>query len=94
METVANESMEARVTRLVMEYALTTPPLPLDPALTLREDLSIDSLSLVSLTLRLGEEMSFDVVATGLELSRLVTFRDLVELGRSMTGDPSTPNRE
>jgi acyl carrier protein len=88
------ETMEERVTRLVMEYASSAPSLPVDPALSLRRDLAIDSLSLVSLTLRLGEEMSCDVVEMGLELGRLETFRDLVALGHTMTRVPTHTNQE
>ncbi len=89
-----SEAMEERITRLVSEYALAVPSLPIDPSLTLRNDLEIDSLSLVSLALRMGEEMNFDVVAAGLELSRLVTFRDLVELGNRMMRGESAGAKE
>jgi acyl carrier protein len=83
--------MEDRVSRLVVEYALTLPAeRPLRPALSLRKDLSIDSLSLVSLALRLGEEMKYDVAQMGVELGRLETLGDLVALGNAMSaGQPA-----
>jgi acyl carrier protein len=94
---------EARIAQLVLEYAQTppgTPGLALDPALSLRRELSIDSLSLVSLALRLGEELAVDLVELGLDLSRLETVGDLIALGRSLKdkgedqhGRPSAASR-
>jgi acyl carrier protein len=87
----AMESMEERITRLVIEYAQSPPAaLPLDPRLSLRKDLSIDSLALVSLALRLGEEMSYDVAQMGIELGRLETLGDLVALGNAMAAEGRT----
>jgi acyl carrier protein len=80
------ESLEVRVTRLVLEYAQAKPagPAPLDPALTLRGDLEIDSLALVSLTIRLGEELNVDVVDSGIEFSELKTVADLNAIARKL----------
>jgi acyl carrier protein len=83
--------MEQRITRLVGEYA--QDPVgtrPLDLQLSLRKDLSIDSLSLVSLALRLGEELCDDIAQRGLELGRLETVGDLVALGNTMAADNRT----
>lgn len=80
------ESAEDRVERLVLEYAQSVPSQrPLDGALSLREDLAIESLSLVSLTLRLGDELGVDVVEMGLELGKLQTLSDLVSVARSLS---------
>jgi acyl carrier protein len=88
------ESIEQRVTRLVGEYALNPVGAgPLDMRLSLRKDLAIDSLSLVSLALRLGEEMAYDVAQAGVELGRLETVGDLVALGTAMTAESRTPGR-
>lgn len=76
---------EARVTELVLEYAQTPAPLPLAPTLSLRRDLSVDSLSLVALTLRLGDELEVDLTERGIDLSRLDTVGDLLSLGRLIT---------
>ena len=78
-------SFEARVAELVLEYAQTPAPLPLLPTLSLRRDLSVDSLSLVALTLRLGDELEVDLTERGIDLSRLDTVGDLVSLGRLIT---------
>ena len=78
-------SFEARVAELVLEYAQTPAPLPLAPTLSLRSDLSVDSLSLVALTLRLGDELQVDLTERGIDLSRLDTVGDLVSLGRMIT---------
>jgi acyl carrier protein len=77
-------SLEERIIRLVLEYAQTPPSGPVLPRMSLRRDLSVDSLSLVSLTLRLGDELAVDLVQHELDLSRLDTVGDLIALGRSV----------
>ncbi len=66
------------VDRLVREYAQgIVPGRALDAHLSLRNDLAIESLSLVSLTLRLGDELGVDVAEMGLELGEVKTLGDL-----------------
>src|SRR5476649_1455734 len=63
------ETLDAQVERLVLEYAQKAPPkLPLNPLLSLQSDLAIESLSLVSLAVRLGDELGVDVSALNLEI--------------------------
>jgi hypothetical protein len=72
------ESTAARVERLVREYAQGLPEgRPLEAGLSLKNDLAIESISLVSLTLRLGDELGVDVVEMGLELGNVKTLGDL-----------------
>jgi len=79
VDEVVAEAAEARVERLVLEYAQNLPTTrPLDARLSLRNDLAIESLSLVSLTLRLGDELGVDVLELGLELGEVKTLGDLV----------------
>jgi acyl carrier protein len=76
---MSEESAQARVERLVLEYAQSVPSgRPLDARLSLRNDLAIESISLVSLTLRLGDELGVDVVELGVELGDVKTLGDLV----------------
>jgi acyl carrier protein len=83
---VVDEAIEQRVTRLVREYADAFPEgTPLDARLSLRDDLAIESMSLLSLTLRLGEEMGVDVSELGLELGHLKTLGDLFGLARTLS---------
>jgi acyl carrier protein len=85
------ESVEEKVTRLVLEYAQKLPAKrPLDPALSLRGDLAIDSLSLVSVTLRLGEELGIDLVEKGADLASLRTLGDLAKLGHALAREGRT----
>ena len=80
------ETLEACVERLVLEYAQSVPAeLPLEPRLKLRNDLAIESLSLVSLALRLGGELGVDIVEQGVELGKLSTVGDLIEVARTLT---------
>ena len=80
------ETLEARVERLVLEYAQILPSVrPLDPALSLREDLVIESLSLVSLTLQLGDELGVNVMDSGIELGELKTLGDLLAMARMLS---------
>ena len=80
------ETLEACVERLVLEYAQSVPSeRPLQTALSLRSDLAIESLSLVSLTLRLGGELGVDIVEEGVELGKLSTVGDLLDVARTLT---------
>ena len=78
--------MEETIARLIKEYAqapaAATPPL--NPGLSLRGDLEIDSLALVSLTIRLGEEFNVDVVESGIEFGQLETVGDLMEVAKKL----------
>jgi len=89
------ETTEARVERLVLEYAQSVPSLrPLDPRLSLRDDLAIESMSLLSLTVRLGDELGMDVLDLGLELGNLQTLADLVGVAKKISNLKSeTANR-
>ncbi len=80
-----DETTEARVERLVLEYAQSVPEgRPLDPGLSLQNDLAIESLSLVSLALRLGGEFGVDIVDLDLELRDLRTLGDLTKVARTL----------
>jgi len=79
------ETMEDRITRLLLEHAQNVPPeRPFPPELSLRRDLAVESLSLVAVTLRLGEELDVDVVESGIELGGLDTVGDLVLVARGL----------
>jgi acyl carrier protein len=83
---MSEESAEARVERLVLEYAQSVPPRrPLEAGLSLRDDLAIESLSLVSLALRLGDELGVDVVELELELGDVKTLGDLVKVAHTIS---------
>jgi acyl carrier protein len=89
------ETAEDRVQRLVLEYAQSVPTQrPLDGALSLRDDLSIESLSLVSLTLRLGDEFGVDVVELGLELGKVQTLSDLVNVAQTLSRLKDQPSNK
>ena len=86
---IDGKSLSEKVTRLVLEYAQERPAGvseggPLDGKLTLRGDLAIDSLALVSLTIRLGEELEVDVVESGLDFSQLETMADLMAIAEKL----------
>ncbi len=76
--------VDARVKALVLEYAQTPPSGPLDAKASLRRDLGVDSLSLVSVAVALGDELGIDLVEWGADLSKLETFGDLVALGHEL----------
>jgi acyl carrier protein len=91
------ETAEARVERLVTEFAINMPAArPLDPGLSLRDDLAIESLSLVSLTLRLADELGVSVDDLDLELGEVKTIKDLVRVAHTLarvTDDQNTARR-
>lgn len=90
-EKDTSASIEATITGLVLEYALHAPAdRPLRPEMSLREEIGLDSFSLVSLMLRLGEEFNVDLAEEstrlGINLEEISTFGDLVRLGRTFSG--------
>ena len=85
------DTVETLVTDLLLEHAQNVPaqrPLPL--GLSIRKDLAVESLSLVAVTLRLGEELEIDVTEAGIELGGLDTVGDLVIIARALAR--SSPN--
>ncbi len=86
MHSESVEQTRARVERLVREYAQGLPAdRALDGKLSLKNDLAIESLTLVSLTLRLGDEVGVDVVELGLELGNVQTLGDLIEIAKTIS---------
>jgi acyl carrier protein len=78
------DGAEEQVVRLLAGYAQRPlGPRP-DPRLSLRDDLGIESLSLVSLVVRLGDELGVDAADDALDLSGLATVGDLVTLARRL----------
>jgi acyl carrier protein len=90
---VRAEATEDRVTRVLLEYAERAPTGgTLAPSLSLRRDLAIESLTLVSVMLRLGEELGVDVVEAGIELSGLETVADVLRVGRALSAKGTPAN--
>jgi acyl carrier protein len=78
------DAAEEQVTRLLAGYAQRPlGPRP-DPRLSLRDDLGIESLSLVSLVVRLGDELGVDASDDAIDLAGLSTVGDLVALARRL----------
>jgi len=86
VDGLRERDLARHVESLVLEYAQ-SPPLasPLDSRLSLKDDLAIESLSLVSLTLRLGDELGVDVVELGLELGDVKTVGDLLRIATQIS---------
>jgi acyl carrier protein len=84
MRGTPGDSLESWVGRLLGEYAQRPVTGALDPALSLRDDLAIESLSLVSLVVRLGDELGVDASDDSLELAGLSTVGDLYGLARRL----------
>jgi acyl carrier protein len=75
-----------RIDELVREYAQARPPPgPLDAAASLRDDLGVESLALVSLIVRLGDELGVDAGEAALDMGGLVTVADLRALARRIS---------
>jgi acyl carrier protein len=77
-------SIDGWVERTLAEYAQKPLPRPLDARLSLRDDLAIESLSLVSLVVRLGDDLGVDAADEGLELEGLSTVGDLLALAHRL----------
>jgi acyl carrier protein len=90
---VGDLEVEAKITDIVLEYAIHAPPdRPLRSEFSLRDQIGLDSFALVSLMLRLGEEFNVDFVEEssrlGIQLHEISTFGDLVRLGRAVNDQP------
>ena len=86
----AASSVESKITSLVLEYALQAPDdRPLRPEYSLRDEIGLDSFALVSLMLRLGEELNVDLAEEsgrlGIDLQQIVTFGDLVRMAKTLS---------
>jgi hypothetical protein len=79
------ETMPDRVTRLLLQHAQSVPAeRPLPTALSIRNELAVESLSLVSVLVDLGAELEVDVTESGVELSRIQTVGDLIAVGNEL----------
>jgi acyl carrier protein len=79
------EPAEAWVERLVREFSPQTVPAGgLHPRLSLKDDLAIESLSLVSLAVELGAQVGIDVADIELELGDVKTLGDLVKVAETL----------
>src|ERR1700756_4667213 len=83
---VQNETkLEECMTKILLEYSQAPDQIPpFSHSVSLRNDLAIESLSLVSVLLRIGDALGVDLVESGFELGRLETFGDLVTLAKTL----------
>jgi acyl carrier protein len=65
---------------------------PLDARLSLRDDLAIESLSLVSLTLRLADELGINIDELDIELGEVKTLGDLVRVAQTLSRSNNEKN--
>jgi acyl carrier protein len=89
-----SERIEGWLTRLLGEYAQRPIAAPLDGRLSLRDDLAIESLSLVSLVVRLGDKLGVDAADDSLDLAGLKTVDDLVTLAHRLERTQVTPQSD
>jgi len=90
VKTMVDPQVSEKISALVREYALNAPPeRTLGDELSLRDDIGLDSFSLVSLLLRLGEEYNVDFAEEsarlGINLEQISTFGDLLHLGQAFS---------
>jgi acyl carrier protein len=86
--------INARVAALVLEYSHSPPTGRLDPKASLRNDLGVDSLSLVSVAVALGDELGVDLVESGADLGKLVTLGDLMALAHALARASPSKQRQ
>lgn len=80
------ETNRTRVERLVRQYAQNPPPEgPVEASVALREQLGIESLALVSMVVRLGDELGIDVVESGVEIGTAKTVGDLIRIADALS---------
>jgi acyl carrier protein len=69
---------------ILVDYCELNASAPLDLSLSIREDLAIDSLTFVSIILRLEDALKVDLLESGIELHTISTIGDLVRAGQSL----------
>ena len=85
MSAQLQSSIANRVSEILLEYAQAdTSKLSIVPSLSIRNDLAIDSLSLVSIVIKIGDACGVDVVEAGLDLTSLLTVEELVSLATAL----------
>jgi len=76
------ETMSERVARLLLPHAQAgCSDTSLSPRLSIRDELAIESLALVSVLVDLGAELEIDISESAIELSQIQTVGDLIGLG-------------
>lgn len=84
-ERVRAETAEDQVTRVLLEFADRAPAGgALPPTTSLRRDLAIESLALVSVMVRIGEELGVDLADANVELVGVETVGDVMALARGL----------
>jgi acyl carrier protein len=84
---MVTEVIDESVTRILLEYAQSATPVgQLSRAVRLRHDLGIESLSLVAVVVRIGEELGVDVADSGVEVGELETVGDAIALAHKLNG--------
>lgn len=74
-------TIENKISTILAEFAQSsTQNLPYDAALSIRDTLGIESLALVSVILRIGDEFQVDVMDSAMELNSIATVGDLYVL--------------
>ena len=87
-----DDGSDGWVAELLAEYAPKSLPEPVDPRLSLRDDLAIESLSLVSLVVRVYDRLGVDAASDdGLDLSGLSTVADLQRMARRLEARARAP---
>ena len=79
------EFLESTVSGILFDYIQITPEqLPLKATQSLRDDLALESLSLVSVVLRIADELGVDALNISVGLHSLKTVGDLVTLSQNL----------
>lgn len=89
------ETMSERITRLLLQHMpseIAARPLP--ARLSIRDELGVESLSLVSVLVDLGAELEVDITESGVELSRIQTVGDLIEVADDLLAAAERASRD
>ena len=80
-----NLSIENRISAMLAEFAqATSQTIPYDSSLLLRDSLGVESLALVSVILRMGDEFEVDITDSAMELNSITTVGDLYSLAHKL----------
>jgi acyl carrier protein len=69
---------------ILSDYCELKSDAPMDLTLSIRNDLAIDSLTFVSIILRLEDSLQVDLLESGIELHKIESIGDLIDVGQSL----------
>jgi acyl carrier protein len=85
MTLTSETALQDCIRGILSDYSELNPSAPLNLSLSIRNDLAIDSLTFVSILLRLEDALEVDLIEKGVELHTIESVGDLIDIARSLS---------